>query len=173
MKKTMCIMLVMLLLVGIHLIPVSAVSDENISPELSNALQELDDNEKIEVYVHYHNYFPTNAEIFAETDSRTQLDRNHFNNSDEVREYYQLWRMVKNEKRKAAALSLMEKMGVTFDDMTEPEEWNESNVATKGVPSRFLLTKAKVNSIRVLSRVFSTKVVYFFCALQLNADYAF
>ena len=28
-------------------------------------------------------------------------------------------------------------------------------------------------AIRVLSRVFSTKVVYFFCALQLNADYAF
>lgn len=30
-----------------------------------------------------------------------------------------------------------------------------------------------LTTIRVLSRVFSTKVVYFFCALQLNADYAF
>lgn len=153
MKKTICIILVLLLLVGANIIPAGAVSDEKITPELSNALQQLDDNEKIEVFIHYNNYLPSNAEIFAETDRRTQLDRNHFNNADEVKDYYQLWRIVKDEKRKAAALSVMKKMGVTFDEMTEPEEWNESNVATKGLPSRFLLSKTKINAITDVNEV--------------------
>ena len=41
----------------------------------------------------------------------------------------------------------------------------------KGVSA--YIEQMKLTPIRVLSRVFSTKVVYFFCALQLNADYAF
>ncbi len=109
MKKTICIILVLLFLVSANIVSTGAVSGEKITPELSNALQQLDDSEKIEVFIHYNNYFPSNAEIFAETDRRTQLDRNHFNNADEVRDYYQLWRIVKDEKRKAAALSVMEK----------------------------------------------------------------
>lgn len=153
MKKTICIVLVLFLFVVANIVPAGAVSDEKITPELYNALQQLDYNEKIEVFIHYNNYLPSNAEIFAETDNRTQLDRTHFNNSDEVKDYYQLWRIVKDEKRKAAALSVMEKMGVTFDDMTEPEEWNENNVATKGVPSRFLLTKTKINAITDVNEV--------------------
>ena len=153
MKKTICIILVLLFLVSANIVSTGAVSGEKITPELSNALQQLDDNEKIEVFIHYNNYFPSNAEIFAETDRRTQLDRNHFNNADEVKDYYQLWRIVKDEKREAAALSVMEKMGVTFDDMTEPEEWNESNVATKGLPSRFLLSKTKINAITDVNEV--------------------
>lgn len=158
MKKTICIILVLLFLVGANIVSAGAVSGEKITPELSNALQQIDDNEKTEVFINYHNYLPSNAEIFAETDSRTQLDRNHFNNADEVREYYQLWRTVKDEMRKAVALSLMEKMGVTFDDVTEPEEWNEGNIAAKGVPSRFLLTKAKINAITDVDEVMSVDV---------------
>lgn len=150
MKKTICIILVLLLLVGANIVPAGAVSDEKITPELSNALQQLDDNEKIEVFIHYNNYLPSNAEIFAETDSRTQLDRTHFNNSDEVKDYYQLWRTVKDEKRKAAALSVMEKMGVTFDDMTEPEEWNESNVAEFSMETS-LSVNADINKDGVIS----------------------
>lgn len=143
MKKTWSIIISVLLFLCSTIIPANAISNEKFSSSLSEKLVTLDDTQKIEVYVSIDWSYPNTQAVYEATD----IDRHNFKNTDEVRAYYKLWRAINKENKKASALSVMEKMGVTFNDVTEEQEWNEENIDTLGVPSRYCLTREQINHL--------------------------
>lgn len=147
MKKTWSIIISVMVFLCSTIIPANAISTEKFSSSLLEKLVTLDDTQKIEVYVSIDWSYPNTQAVYEATDKATDIDRHNFKNTDEVRAYYKLWRAINKENKKVSALSVMEKMGVTFNDVTEEQEWNEENIDTLGVPSRYCLTREQINHL--------------------------
>lgn len=154
MKKVIILLLAFVLLSGTLCFTANAVTQEKISTDLRNTLSTMSDDDTVGVQVKL-NYVLGGIEAhqtaYDYADKTTGIDRNNFKSNDEKREYYRVFQIRLNDIKREQAYSIMENMGVTYDDMICSPYYNQSyyeeNVSKLGVPVNYLLTKERVERL--------------------------
>ena len=170
MKRVLSVMLVLTLLLSAA-ISVSAYSLKGDIAAVSrkadratlNRLSNMEDGEKADFIVHtaFRNA-PTKADIDAKVAEQTQIDPLHFRSEEELLAYYQIRRVIRDDMKRGAVLENMERMGVTFDDVKTPagELYTPDNVARKGLPYSYSLTRAQAEHLLGMDEVTDIGILY-------------
>lgn len=150
MKRLTAVLLTLVMLCA-GMIPASAAlsSGENLR-RLYQRVANMADDERLEIGIELENWnIPTNTDTmaaikkYAETDPAIgKADREGYPSPAEIHDYYDLWREVKREVIKQWALDLMDRLGLTFEDLSA-SGYNEENIADAGLLYRWRVTKAK------------------------------
>lgn len=154
MKKVIALLLVFVLLSGTLCFTANAVTQEKITTDLRNTLSTMSDDDTVGIQVKL-NYVLGGIEAhqtaYDYADKTTGIDRNNFKSNDEKREYYRVFQIRLNDIKREQVYSIMENMGVTYDDMIcspyHNQSYYEENVSELGVPVKYLLTKERVERL--------------------------
>lgn len=166
MKKCLSMLLAVILTLSVAAVSVSAYSpaeNPKADKDFLNRIDSMTDEDKADFIVQtaFENY-PTQAQINAAVAEKTDIDPRNFQSTDELREYYRIWRSVRDEMNAQAVLANMAKMGVTLDDVktVDGELYNENTIGRKGMPYAYTLTKAQAEYLLDMDEVTDIFVLY-------------
>ena len=165
MKKLLAIVLTAVLVLSVTAISAAAETGgaAKYGTDVAARLNGMDDDDKADFIVQFNqSAFPTDEEINEATAKKTDIDPTHFTSAQQVREYFDIRCEVRDELRRTAALSLMDKMGVTFDDVKVVEHhlYTPENVGRNGMPYAYTLTKAQVEKVIAADEVTLVSILY-------------
>lgn len=161
MKKIIALFLTIVLICGMFVLPASAVYAEKITPELQKKLDKMSDTDTIEVYVPV-SYYLGNKEQTDEAAQRAEeetgltlsYDRPYkkVETTKERVRYDTAYYAALQDIYKRLILSVMDELGVTFDDVCGADEGCTIDDIT--IPSNYRLTKERIYRLTESDRVY-------------------
>ena len=167
MKKIIALLLILALLCGLTVIPALAVQTNKITPELQKKLDKMSDTDTIEVYVPI-SYYLGNKEQTDEAAQRAEeetgltlsYDRPYkkVETTKERVRYDTAYYAALQDIYKRFILSVMEELGVTFDDVCGADEG--CTIDDIEIPSSYRLTKERIYRLTESDRVYQVDLLY-------------
>lgn len=172
MKKLLALFTAVVMLLSVGAVTAYAENGK-IDSYLAVLLTKVSETDKLNVFVDStYMDLPTKDEISAKIAEATDLDPENLKSTQEVRDYYKVWRSVHDELTEQSAKDGMEKLELTFDDIynsTGYDFYTPENIGRKGMPRQFSLTKAQIERLAQMDEV--TKISYIYPTGEIPNPY--
>jgi len=139
MKKIIALLLILAVILTCTTVVIAAEPNGVISTEMSAEMEKMQDNDTIATWIEY-NYTPyTDEEVISLTEQQCGFSENEIESLEQKHLYYNtLWAVIKSFRLEYAA-NLLEKMGISEDQIIGG--WNKDYGE---MPNKYNLSKAQI-----------------------------